>query len=55
MENSERLRLQGIISELVRQLGGEARLKESDISSAKNIEVGIDHDGITIRVEVKND
>ena len=54
MENGERLRLQAIISELVRQLGGSATIKEADINTAKSIEVTITPDGINIKVEASN-
>lgn len=55
MENSERLRLQSIIAVLVKQLGGKATVKESEINNAKALEVLVKPDGIDISVEVKND
>lgn len=54
MENGERLRLQAIISALVKQLGGKATVTEAEIEQAKNIEVSVKPDGIDIRVEVKD-
>lgn len=49
MENGERLRLQAIISVLVKQLGGEAK-----IEAANNISVQVNPDGLSIKVEVKH-
>lgn len=54
MESGERLRLQSIISVLVQQLGGEANLSEAEITAAKPIEVQVQPDGLSIRVEVKH-
>jgi len=54
MESGERMRLQAIISVLVKQLGGKATITEAEINQATEISVNVKPDGLDIQVEVKN-